>query len=143
MIKLTDIKLAINAVLKDNFPDCKRYADEIKEGFDRPCFFVQIFPVMFNYDTVNFSSNKLMIVLNYFSRDGTDLENLKMYDELKKAFGTTITAQGRHLALQDIRTDTADGVLQFKFDLDFFDGITKDEEIHELMRELELIQRSD
>lgn len=143
MIRLTDIKVAINSVLKDSFPDHKRYADEIKEGFDRPCFFVQILPVIFNYDTVNFSSNRLMVVINYFSRDGTDLENLKMYDELKQAFGTTLAVQGRHLALQDIRTDIADGVLQFKFDLDFFDGITKDEEIHELMRELELTQRSD
>lgn len=125
MITLVDIKKSINQVLKTNFPDIKLYADEVKEGFTRPSFFTSIIPIIFNYDTTNYSSNKLMVVINYFSENETELENLKMIDGLKKAFGMTLKVNDRYITLQEIRTDITDGVLQFKFDLNFFDGLEK------------------
>lgn len=136
MVKLTDLKRAINDVLKTNFPDHERYADEIKEGFERPCFFVQLFPITFDYDTTNYASNKLMIVINYFSEKQTQLENLKMHDALKEAFGKSLKVNGRYLHLQHIRSDEADGVLQFKFDLNYLAGIEKDLAGYETMTEL-------
>lgn len=142
MITLVDIKKSINQVLKTNFPDIKLYADEIKEGFERPSFFVQILSTTFDYDTTNYASNKLMIIVNYFSANGTQLENLKMHDAIKEAFGRSLNVNDRYLHLQNIRSDEADGALQFKFDLNYLDGIEKIDE-HELMRELNLAQRGD
>lgn len=135
-MKLTDLKLAINKVLKERFPDHKNYRNDEKEGFKRPCFFVQIFPIAFEYSTVNYTSNKLMIVINYFSKNRTQLENLKMHDTLKEAFGRSLKVNDRYLHLRNIRSDEADGTLQFKFDLNFFEGLEKDLEDYELMREL-------
>jgi translation initiation factor 1 (eIF-1/SUI1) len=125
MITLVDIEKSINTVLKTNFSDIRLYASEVKEGFKRPSFFTQIIPIYFNYDTTNFTSNKVMVVINYFSENETDLENLKMASELKKAFGMILNVSSRYFTLQNIRTDIADGILQFKFDLNFFDGIEK------------------
>ena len=125
MITLINIKKSINHVLKTNFKDTKIYAGEVKEGFTRPSFFTSIIPISFNYDTTNFTSNKLMVVINYFSKNETELENLKMIDGLKKAFGMTLKVNNRYFTLQEIRTDITDGVLQFKFDLNFFDGLEK------------------
>lgn len=135
MANLVDIKKSINNVLKTNFSNLKIYAGEIVEGFKRPCFFTQVLPVSTEYDTTNFTSNKTMIVINYFSKDKTDLENIKMYDDLKKAFGMTLKVNNRSFLLHDIRADIADGVLQFKFDLDYFADIEKIDK-HKIMQEL-------
>lgn len=138
MITLVDIKKSINQVLKINFPDIKPYAGEVKEGFIRPSFFTSIIPILFNYDTTNYSSNKLMVVINYFSENETELENLKMIDGLKKAFGMTLNVKDRYFTLRDIRTDITDGVLQFKFDLNFFDGVEITKEEYEIMKQLNM-----
>lgn len=138
MITLVDIKKSINQVLKTNFPDIKLYADEVEEGFTRPSFFTSIIPIIFNYDTTNYSSNKLMVVINYFSENETELENLKMIDGLKKAYGMTLKVKDRYITLQEIRTDITDGVLQFKFDLNFFDGVEITKEEYEIMKQLNM-----
>lgn len=138
MITLVDIKKSINQVLKTNFPDIKLYADEVEEGFTRPSFFTSIIPIIFNYDTTNYSSNKLMVVINYFSENETELENLKMIDGLKKAYGMTLKVKDRYITLREIKTDITDGVLQFKFDLNFFDGIEITKEEYEIMKQLNM-----
>lgn len=126
MIRLTDLKRAINTVLEANFPDHARYADDVQEGYERPCFFVQMFPVTFDYATINYASIGLVVVINYFSKNKTQLENLKMHDALKEAFGRSLQVNNRYLHLQNIRSDEVDGVLQFKFDLEYLEGVEKD-----------------
>ncbi len=138
MITLVDIKKSINQVLKNNFPDCKLYAGEVTEGYVRPCFFTQVFLISSNNDTINYISNKLMIVINFFSKNQTELENLKIADELKLAFGMTLKVNDRYLKLENIRTEISDGVLQFKFDLNFFDGVEITKEEYEIMKELNM-----
>jgi len=138
MITLVDIKKSINQVLKANFPDIKLYADEVKEGFTRPSFFTSIIPIIFNYDTTNYSSNRLMVVINYFSENETELENLRMADALKKAYGMTLKVKDRYITLREIKTDITDGVLQFKFDLNFFDGVEITKEEYEIMKQLNI-----
>jgi hypothetical protein len=135
MTTLIDLKKSINQVLKDNFPNIKIYPSETKEGFQRPAFFTQVIPVTTEYETVNFSSNIVMIVINYFSKNGTEIENLKMDDELRKAFKMTLKVNQRSLLLKNIRSEIVDEVLQFRFDLNYFVDIEKIDE-HEIMQEL-------
>jgi hypothetical protein len=59
-----------------------------------------------------------------------------MHDALKEAFGKSLKVNGRYLHLQHIRSDEADGVLQFKFDLNYLAGIEKDLAGYETMTEL-------
>jgi len=127
MITLVDIKKAVNSVLKDNFPDTKTYSSDTKEGFKRPAFFTQVVPIVMNHETTNYTSNKVMIVINYFSENGTELENLKMDTNLRKAFGMTLKVNQRSFLLQNIKSEIVDEILQFKFDLNYFDGIDKTE----------------
>jgi len=138
MITLVDIKKSINQVLKANFPTIKIYSSDTKEGFTRPSFFTSIIPISFNYDTTNFTSNKLMVVINYFSKNETELENLRMADALKKAYGMTLKVKDRYITLREIKTDITDGVLQFKFDLNFFDGVEITKEEYEIMKQLNI-----
>ncbi len=125
MIALVDIKRSINQVLETNFPNIKIYSSETKEGFKRPVFFTQAIPITSDYDTTNYTSNKLMVVINYFSENGTELENIKMYDDIKKAFGMNLKVNQRSFLLKNIRSEIVDEVLQFRFDLDYFADIEK------------------
>lgn len=138
MITLVDIKKTINNVLKNNFPDVKIYSSDTKEGFNRPAFFTQIVPLTSDYETVNYTSNRLMVVINYFSENETELENLRMADALKKAYGMTLKVKDRYITLREIKTDITDGVLQFKFDLNFFDGVEITKEEYEIMKQLNI-----
>jgi len=140
MITLVDIKKSINNVLKNNFPDVKIYSSDTKEGFNRPAFFTQIVPLTSDYETVNYTSNRLMVAIQYFSESGTELENLKMDEDLRKAFGMTLKVNRRSFLLRNIRRAIVDEVLQFKFDLNFFDGveITKTKEEYEIMKQLNM-----
>lgn len=142
MATLTDLKKSINQVLKSSFLDIKIYPGDTKEGFKRPAFFTQIVPLTSDYETVNYTSNRVMIAIQYFSENGTELENIKMHDELKKAFGMTLQVDRRHFLIKNIRSEIADEVLQFKFDLDYFVDIEKIDD-HDIMKELhtEMIQK--
>lgn len=114
---LLNVKRAINSVLETNFPDVGIYAETVKEGFKRPSFFTQIIEIASNYETKNYMSNKLMVVINFFSKNDTGLENTKMSAALKSAIGMSIQVGERRLTPKNIRSDIVDGVLQFKFDL--------------------------
>lgn len=142
---LIDIKKSINQVLKDNFLSIKIYPGDTKEGFQRPAFFTQVIPAVEEYETINYASSKMMIVINYFSENGTELENIKMYDELKNAFGMTLKVNHRSLLLKNISSETVDEVLQFKFDLDYFERTrqSKSEEAHDLMGDLKIKMRGE
>lgn len=136
MATLIDLKKSINQVLKTNFPTIKIYSSDTKEGFQRPTFFTQIIPVVTNYETVNFTSNRMMVVINYFSEKGTELENIKMYDDIKKAFGMTLKVNRRSFLIKNIRSEIVDEILQFRFDLDYFVDIEKIDN-HEIMKKLD------
>lgn len=131
MITLVDIKKSINNVLKNNFPDVKIYSSDTKEGFNRPAFFTQIVPLTSDYETVNYTSNRLMVAIQYFSESGTELENLKMDEDLRKAFGMTLKVNQRSFLLRNIRSEIVDEVLQLRFDISYFDGMAKLQEYEE------------
>lgn len=134
---LINTKKSINGVLKDNFPLVKIYSTDTEEGFKRPTFFTQVIPINKEYETTNFTSNKLMIVINYFSKKGTELENLKMYDEIEKAFGKTLKVNQRSFLLKNIRSEIVDEILQFRFDLDYLVDIEKTDN-RETMQDLDV-----
>lgn len=136
-MKLTDIKKAINTLLETNFPGHKIYADDIKEGFSRPCFFVELLPISRDNEGNGLYSRRVSVIINYFSRDKTSLENIKMQDQLEEIFGQTLTVGDRVVTINNIEGYINDGILQFSFNIDYVDSldITQD---YELMGELEM-----
>lgn len=140
MPTLTSLTRAVNAVLRANFPDYKIYAGEVTEGFQRPSFFTQIIPLRGGAETFNYNSNRLMVSINFFNRDDTELENILMYDELVEAFGRHLRVEGRVLLLDNVRSSSIDETLQFRFDIDFYSREKRIDE-HETMTELEIITK--
>lgn len=135
---LIDVKKSINSILKISFPDVKLFANEVEEGFSKPAFFTQLIPISLNYDTINFMSAKLMIVVNYYTPVAIEIDNLKVANKLRKAFGMSLKVCNRYLILRNITTDNADGILQFKFDLNYFQDTDMNKDTYEIMRKLYL-----
>lgn len=126
MITLVAIKKSVNDILKTT--EYKVYGNEVKEGFKRPCFFVQLFPIGSNLLNQSTTENSVMVEIIFFSKDKTDLENIKMYDFLRKSFTPVLLMGDRKILTQNFRAETIDDVISVKFDLNYFDesGIEKE-----------------
>lgn len=129
MISLTDIKSSVDQRLT-NKTSFEVYGREITDGFDRPCFFVELLPNGSDAETQNFTSNKLTVIITYFQelqqdKGYSDLENIKMYDTLKDLFKLNLSVGSRTLHPKNIRSGyTGDNldILQVSFDIDYFDS---------------------
>lgn len=64
--------------------DVKIYGSEVKEGFVRPSFFVQLFVESNDLFSDDITENHMTVEIVYFGKEKTGLENLKMYEQLKK-----------------------------------------------------------
>lgn len=125
MLSLVNIKKAIVAKLKTL--DVNVIANEIKSGFKKPAFFVQIMPIGDETD-ISISTSTVTINIHYFSKEKTEIENLKMLDKLKKIFINKLEVEDRVLTLYEKRYDIDDNVLQFKFDIRYTESAYVDPE---------------
>lgn len=124
MITLVDIKEAMNNALLPI--GLKTYGNEVKEGFSRPCFFVNLTPVTSETFKKDTSENSLMVEIVYFSKNRTDLENLQMYDTLKGILTPMLTIVTKKKLVRNFRAeviDEDDHIYSVKFDLNFYDEI--------------------
>lgn len=133
MIKIFDIKVAIVSLLEQL--NIEVYGNEIKEGFDRPCFFVQIMPISNDTVTKNFSENKITVEIMYFSENETDIENVQMHDSLSSIFSKSIGINDRKILPKKIRSETevedlmSFNSLSFRFDINYYDEIPNNDPV--------------
>lgn len=139
MLTLIDINKVINRILKTHISTVKIYDKESVEGFRKPTFFTAVMPLSTEHDTVNFTTNKVMVVINYFNGKGkhAEVDNLKMHSKLLEVFGISLKVLDRSITLRNIRSETIEGVLQFKFDLHYKDSMAR-EATEEIMEDLDI-----
>ena len=135
MLSIIDIKKAIVTKLK--VFDINIVANDIRSGFEKPAFFVQLMPVGEEVNN-DISINTLTANIHYFSKEKTDLDNLKMIDKLKKVFINKLEVNDRTLVITDKRYDTDDNVLQFMFDIRYTEEVYRDKiEIFETIGDMQ------
>lgn len=120
MLSIVDIKKAIVTKLKPF--GINIVASDIRSGFKKPAFFVQIMPIGEDVNS-DISINTLTINIHYFSEEKTDLDNLKMIDKLKKVFINKLEINDRTVTISDKRYDIDDNVLQFMFDIRYTEEV--------------------
>lgn len=135
MITLKQIKTAVNTALKKN-TGIKVNSKDIKEGFERPSFFVELDDV----ERIGLESQveySLTVRIYYFpsSEEEASIEILEMQDTLFEIFDTHLVVDNRLLHIIDPGTSESDGVLQFTFNLSFEDG--REVEDAELIQEID------
>ncbi|HFQ8795946.1 TPA: DUF6838 family protein [Clostridioides difficile] len=136
MLKIVSVKKAIVDKLKPL--KIKIVANEIRSGFEKPAFFIQIIPVEISNDP-GFASNKLIVNIHYFPREKTELENLEMIDRLNVLFQDCILEiNDVELTIEEKNAEIIENVLQYKFNLQVTEIIPEDESEYELMQNLEI-----
>ncbi|SJO77839.1 phage tail terminator family protein [Clostridioides difficile] len=136
MLKIVSVKKAIVDKLKPL--KIKIVANEIRSGFEKPAFFIQIIPVEIS-NNPGFASNKLIVNIHYFPREKTELENLEMIDRLNVLFQDCILEiNDVELTIEEKNAEIIENVLQYKFNLQVTEIIPEDESEYELMQNLEI-----
>lgn len=138
MVKLTELKKAINDILKTNIPTIPLYSGDVTEGFARPSLFSK-FDQMYRTDYSDSFMREITVAIYYFpqNREIYEEEVLDIQDRLEDAFRNGLIVKDRHIHVaDDVESDVVDGVLQVFFDLHYYDKADENETPGALMEEL-------
>jgi hypothetical protein len=134
---LSDLKLAVNQKLKAAYPAIVIQSKDIKEGFDRPCFYVEISNNSKEIISPEFNNRLITFTIYYFASDRYkhSLENLEVQETLEDIFLGKLNVNGKNVLIHEVRSYIVDGVLQVKFDIDIntFIEETSDHELTEVL----------
>ena len=123
MVTIIDILMAINKQLKTVYPSVIIQSTDVKEGFNRPCFYVDI--VDFDNELVmeTFDRKRAAFSLYYFPTDPNNyrMELLEVRETLQNAFiGILNIGDGFNIHILDTETRINDGVLNFDFEIEYY-----------------------
>lgn len=109
-ITVNDVRHAVMATLKANFPDAKVYGEEIKQGFTEPAFFVKVLNTTHSKELDRRYRRVQFFDVHYFDRTNEALHAAaeKLYDVLEylNVLDGVIRGTG-------MRHEIVDGVLHF------------------------------
>lgn len=118
-ITVNDVRRGVIATLKQNFPNIKIYGEEIKGGFQEPCFFVKVFPVSHIREQGRRYLRAHSLDIHYFP--ATEYANEEMHDIAEQLYNVMeyITVTGQLCRGTNMRHEIVDGVLHFFVNYDF------------------------
>lgn len=123
MITFEKIRATVTKNLKANFNGLKVSSKSVKDGFTRPSFKVELDNVKREgYLTQVEKSCTVRIFYFPSTMDDNAIELLDVQEALGNLFDLKFSVEDRHLDIVEPNFDEIDGVLQFEFDLQFFDG---------------------
>lgn len=136
MITYKDIKKSVNTLLINEF-NVEINSNDVKEGFNRPSFFVS-FDDPVRSSTTDQVEKSLTIRIYYFPTDryNYSLELLDIQEQLENLFDLKLSVLDRKFNIHEASTIVTDGVLEFSFGIHFFDG--KEVQDAELMQTLDI-----
>lgn len=123
MITFENIRATVTKNLDDNFNGLKVYRKSVKKGFTQPYFKVELDNVR-REGYLTQVEKSCTVRIFYFPANENDstIELLDVQEKIGDLFDMKFTVEGRHLDIVEPNFDEIDGVLQFEFDLQFFDG---------------------
>lgn len=117
-----EIKKAVNGLLKQKYPNIKRYGKEVVEGYETPCFFVDILPRREKHETKNFSKGGFDVQITYFQKKLDEIDQIKKENEIKDLFGMVLQVGERYLTVGEIEVDyigELSNILQISVEFDY------------------------
>lgn len=127
IVKQAEIIKNIITMLKKEFA-CIVYADEVKEDFKKPCFFIAATSVM-TPQTTNWLDKELTVVLTYYAKDSekNEITYMDVVDRVQMLFQVGIQAGDRYLkidSVEDDRVGEEDDVLQITITIPYRERVT-------------------
>ena len=137
-LSLKDIKKSIIDKLK--IFDVKIYADEVKEGFNTPCFFVNIEKFENSLENSNFTKRYLDIYIRYINENISDIEKIEIIEKLENLFLKTLSVNDRVFTLHNKSFSKGENdYIEFNFGIEYYEFLENEEEINsEKMNNFEL-----
>ena len=118
MITIKDIQTAVSKLLTKN--KYSVIASEVKEGFQKPTCFIEVFPVRVATENKFYELVTLGIEISYHPSMETKEELILNAEKLKNIFlYTPIKVRDRFLSVNEITFDSDKSVLTAYFELEF------------------------
>lgn len=125
-MNILDIKKAYIQLLKGLYKNkIKFYGIEIKEGYTKPSFFVDISPVEMG-EGLNSRNNVLNIYTTYFQSEVDEVDIYKKIDEIRRALGNKLTVGDRNLNVSEFGYSLIGkdkNILKINFTVSYFDRL--------------------
>jgi len=109
-------------------PQYKIYGKEIKEDYDKPCFFTEILDGGRKAETKNFAKGRFTIKITYFQEVKNELDQLEKVDEIKDLFGLVFCVGNRKLTVGEFSHDFTgeyQDILQISVEIDYKENTQK------------------
>lgn len=105
IVRQAEVLKNIIAMLTKEF-GCKVYAEEVRENFKRPCFFIAATSVM-TPKTVNWMQKELTVTLEYYAKPGAknEIAYMDVVDRVQMLFPVGIQSGERFLKIESIEDD--------------------------------------
>ena len=119
------------------------YADEVKEDFRKPCFFVAATSVM-RPQSVNWMRKELTVGITFYPRtqDKNEVVYMDVIDRIQSLFQVGIQVNDRHLKIdyvEDDRVGEEEDVLQVRVVISYLEQVTGERNhTTDLMEELDM-----
>lgn len=133
---IKQVKTAINGVLNKN--GCDVYSSETDEGFKKPAYFVDVFPVAVDRTSTVYETVLLSVEVQYEPLVETDEECIEKSDDMSKWFSSPVEVGDRKITVQNLEFNTDDTVLYATFDIEFMQLIDENPPIIEDMENLKI-----
>ena len=118
MITIKDIQTAVSKLLTKN--KFSVIASEVKEGFQKPACFIEVFPVSVAVENKFYELVTLGIEISYHPLMETKEELILNAEKMKNIFlYTPIKVKDRFLSVNEITFDSDKSVLTAYFELEF------------------------
>ncbi len=136
MITIKDIQTAVSKLLTKN--KYSVIASEVKEGFQKPACFIEVFPVSVEAENKFYELVTLGIEISYHPLMETKEELIINAEKLKNIFlYTPIKVKDRFLSVNEIIFDSDKSVLTTYFELEFLQETNTKTASMPKMRELQ------
>ena len=136
MITIKDIQTAVSKLLTKN--KYSVIASEVKEGFQKPACFIEVFPVSIAAENKFYELVTLGIEISYHPSIETKEELIINAEKLKNIFlYTPIRVKDRFLSVNEITFDSDTSVLVAYFELEFLQETNTKTASMPKMRELQ------
>lgn len=140
MDNINDLKLGINKILRSKFSNIAVHDEDIKQGFEKPCFFIS---VLNSYQKKEFNRRyrkNICFDIHYFSyKENVNNEFSNIADNLYEALEYVKINKNLYRA-NNMRHEVIDGVLHFflNFNYHVFKRVEKESKMRNLMNGVNL-----
>ena len=119
MIELIDIQTSVGKVLQAN--DYTVFASEVKEGFSKPCCFIEVMPESVAVENKYSELVTVSVEITYHPEIETKEEIIQTAEAFKNIFlYTPIKVKDRFLSVNELIFDTDKAALVTNFELEFY-----------------------